>query len=138
MARSPAAPTVASRSVSAPRRIAAVAACLVVALGPGVARGQNGAGDEQYADPFSEQAQPAPKPKPKPKTSVQPVPHQQIPSQQQAQPQAATSPPPQTGTAAERGELPRTGLNLVPLALAGVALVAAGLALRRRAGHGRD
>jgi LPXTG-motif cell wall-anchored protein len=113
-----------------------MAACLAVALGPGVARAQNGAGDDQYADPFSDQSQPAPKPKPK--TPVQPVPHQQIPSQQEAQPQTATSPPPQTGTAAASGELPRTGLNLVPLALAGVALVAAGLALRRRAGHGRD
>jgi LPXTG-motif cell wall-anchored protein len=124
--------------VPAPRRIAAVAACLAVTLGPGVARAQNGAGDDQYADPFSEQSQPAPKPKPKPKTPVQPVPHQQPPSQQEAQPQTATSPPAPTGTAADSGELPRTGLNLVPLALAGVALVAAGLALRRRAGHGRD
>ena len=109
-----------------------MAACLAVALGPGVARAQTGAGDDQYADPCSEQSQPAPKPKPK--TPVQPVPHQQIASQ----PQAGTSPPAPTGTAAQSGELPRTGLNLVPLALGGVALVAAGLALRRRAGHGRD
>jgi LPXTG-motif cell wall-anchored protein len=136
VARSPAAPTVASSGVPAPRRIAAVAACLAVALGPGVARAQTGAGDDQYADPFSEQPQPAPKPK----TPVQPVPHQQIPSQTQtqAQRQAGTSPPAPMGSAAQSGELPRTGLNLVPLALGGVALVAAGLALRRRAGHGRD
>ena len=123
----------------APRRIAALAACLAVALGPGVAVAQNGAGDEQYADPFSNQSAPAPKAKPKPKTPVEPVPHQQVEQQQQepTQPQTAASPSQQTAPAASSGELPRTGLNLVPLALAGVALVAAGLALRRRAGHGR-
>jgi LPXTG-motif cell wall-anchored protein len=114
-----------------------VAACLAVALVPGVALAQNGAGDEQYADPFSNQSQPAPKPKPKPKTPAEPVPHQQV-EQQPAQPQAAKSPSQQTAPLASGGELPRTGLNLVPLALVGVALVAAGLALRRRAGHGRN
>jgi LPXTG-motif cell wall-anchored protein len=124
--------------VPAPRRIAAVAACLAVALGPGAALAQTGAGDDQYADPFSEQSQPAPKPKPKPKTPVQPVPHQQIPSQQEEQPQTTTSTAPPTGSAAGSGELPRTGLNLVPLVLAGLVLVVAGLTLRRRAGHGRD
>jgi hypothetical protein len=128
--------------VPAPRRIAAVAVCLAVALGPGVANAQNGAGDEQYADPFANQSQPAPKPKPKAKpTPVQPAPDQQVPSQQQAQPQTATSAGPQAAPSAQSGagsgELPRTGLDLVPLAVAGVALVAAGLALRRRAGHGR-
>jgi LPXTG-motif cell wall-anchored protein len=127
--------------VPAPRRIAAVAVCLAVSLAPGVALAQNGAGDDQYADPFSDESQPAPKPKRKPtsKTQVQPVPHQQLPSQEpeQQQPPTATAPAPQAAATASSGELPRTGLNLVPLALAGVALVAAGLVLRR-AGHGRD
>ena len=119
-----------------------MAVCLVVALAPGAAVAQNGAGDDQYADPFSDQSQPAPKPKPKrkptSKTPVQPVPHQQLPSQEpeQAQPQTATAPAPQAAATARSGELPRTGLNLVPLALAGVALVVAGMLLRR-AGHGR-
>jgi outer membrane biosynthesis protein TonB len=128
--------------VPAPRRIAAVAVCLVVALAPGAAVAQNGAGDDQYADPFSDQSQPAPKPKRKPtsKTPVQPVPHQQLPSQEpepeQEQPQTSTAPAPQAAATARSGELPRTGLNLVPLALGGVALVVAGLVLRR-AGHGR-
>jgi LPXTG-motif cell wall-anchored protein len=111
-----------------------VAACLAVALGPGVALAQNGAGDEEYSDPFSNQSQPAPKPKPKPKTPVAPVPQQQV-QQQPAQPQTTTS---QAGPVASGGQLPRTGLDLAPLALAGAALVGAGLALRRRAGHGRD
>jgi LPXTG-motif cell wall-anchored protein len=114
--------------VPARRRIAALAAALVVAAAPGVALAQNGAGDEQYEDPF--QTTPAPKATTKPKpTPVQPVPHQQV----QSEPQPAPST--QTGGG---GELPRTGLDLVPLALAGIALVAAGLVLRRRAGHGSD
>jgi LPXTG-motif cell wall-anchored protein len=127
--------------VPAPRRIAAAAVTIAVAFAPGAAVAQNGAGDEQYEDPFSEQPQTAPKPKPKKAqpSPAQPAPHQQLPSQaqdapttQQADPQVASGAQPAPG-----GELPRTGLDLVPLALAGVALVAAGLLLRRRAGHGR-
>jgi LPXTG-motif cell wall-anchored protein len=120
--------------VPARRRIAALAATLAVAAAPGVALAQNGAGDEQYEDPFPA---PAPKATTKPKpTPVQPVPHQQVQTQQQpAQPQASAAPSAQTSGG---GELPRTGLDLAPLALAGLALVAAGLVLRRRAGHGRD
>jgi LPXTG-motif cell wall-anchored protein len=106
---------------------------LAVALAPAAARAQDGAGDEQYTDPFAGQPQAKPKPKPKPKP-VQPVPHQQLPSQQATQ-QPATSA--QQPAAAPR-ELPRTGFDVVPLALLGVALVLAGLALRRRAAHGRD
>jgi LPXTG-motif cell wall-anchored protein len=106
---------------------------LAVAFAPAGAGAQNGAGDEQYTDPFAGQPQPKPKPKAAPKP-VQPVPHQQLPSQQ-ATPQPTTSS--QQPAAAPR-ELPRTGFDVVPLALVGVALVLAGLALRRRAAHGRD
>jgi LPXTG-motif cell wall-anchored protein len=119
--------------VPARRRITALAATLAVAAAPGIALAQNGAGDEQYSDPF--QTTPAPKATTKPKpTPVQPVPHQQVQSQQEPEPQP-------TATATQvggGGELPRTGLDLAPLALAGIALVAAGLLLRRRAGHGSD
>jgi hypothetical protein len=124
--------TLPSRGVPAPRRIAAVAVSLAVALAPAAAPAQDGgAGDEQYTDPFAGQPQPKPKPKP---TPVQPVPHQQVPSQQ-ATPQPSTTA--QQPAAAPR-ELPRTGFDVVPLALVGVALVLAGLALRHRAAHGRD
>jgi LPXTG-motif cell wall-anchored protein len=117
--------------VPARRRIAALAAALAVAAAPGVALAQNGAGDEQYEDPF--QATPAPKATTTPKpTPVQPVPHQQV---QTPQPQPSAT---ATQTGGGGGQLPRTGLDLAPLALAGIVLVAAGLVLRRRAGHGSD
>jgi LPXTG-motif cell wall-anchored protein len=123
--------TVPSRGVPARRRIAALAAALTVAAAPGVALAQNGAGDEQYQDPF--QTTPAPKATTKPKpTPVQPVPHQQV---QTPQPQPTAT---ATQTGGSGGQLPRTGLDLAPLGLAGIALVAAGLVLRRRAGHGSD
>jgi LPXTG-motif cell wall-anchored protein len=129
--------TLPSPGVPAPRRIAAVAACLVVALAPAAAQAQNGAGDEQYTDPFAGQSQPKPKAQPKP-TAVQPVPHRQLPATPQpatnAQQPATSAPRP----AAAQGELPRTGFDLVPVTLLGVALVLAGLALRRRTAHGRD
>ena len=131
--------TLPSRGVPAPRRIAAVAASLAVALAPAAARAQDGAGDEQYTDPFAGQTQPKPKPKAK---QVQPVPHQQLPSQQQSTPQTTTTPAPaaqQQPSASSSGELPRTGFDVIPVALVGVALVLAGLARRRRsAAHGRD
>jgi LPXTG-motif cell wall-anchored protein len=116
--------------VPARRRIAALAAILLVAAAPGIALAQNGgAGDEQYEDPFQTETTPKSTTQSKP-TPVQPVPHQQLPEQEQAAPQQA-APTAQTGG----GELPRTGLDLAPLAAAGVALVAAGLLLRRRARH---
>jgi LPXTG-motif cell wall-anchored protein len=117
--------------VPARRRIAALGATLAVAAAPSVALAQNGAGDEQYVDPFQTNTTPKATPKAKP-TPVQPVPHQQVQTPApQTQPSAGT-------TATGGGELPRTGLDLAPLALLGIALVAAGLLLRRRAGHGSD
>jgi LPXTG-motif cell wall-anchored protein len=112
---------------------------LAVALAPAAARAQDGAGDQQYTDPFAGQSQPKPKPKPT-------APAQQAqPSQQQAAPQTTTpAPAPAPAAAAQQPaaasrELPRTGFDVVPVALVGVALVLAGLALRRRgAAHGRD
>jgi LPXTG-motif cell wall-anchored protein len=126
--------------VPAPRRIAAFAVSTALLLAPAAAYAQNGAGDEQYTDPFAGGTQqPAAKPKP------QPAPVQQTTTQQQttpsttpqAAPSAAQQPAPQTTTSAG-GELPRTGFDLIPLVLVGVALVAAGLLLRRRGAHERD
>lgn len=105
-----------------------------MAVAPAAAVAQNGAGDEQYQDPFAGgSSQPAANPKPKP----QPTQQQSQPAQQAA-PQPATTASTSPQPAARSGELPRTGFDVIPVALAGVALVAAGLALRRRAAHGRD
>lgn len=132
--------TLPSRGVPAPRRIAAVAASLAVALAPAAARAQDGAGDQQYTDPFAGQSQPKPKPKPTAPAQQQTQPSQQ----QQTTPPATTAPAPAPAAAAQQPaaasrELPRTGFDVVPVALVGIVLVLAGLALRRRgAAHGRD
>jgi LPXTG-motif cell wall-anchored protein len=132
--------TVASNSVPALHRIVATAAAVAALAAPSGAYAQNGAGDEQYTDPFANQSQQPAKPKPKP----QPAPVQQTTTQEQTTPsttpQAAPSAqqPAQQSTTGAGGELPRTGFDVVPLALVGVALVAAGLLLRRRSAHGRD
>ena len=110
-----------------------MAVSLAIALAPGVARAQDGAGDQQYTDPFAGQSQPKPKPKP-----TAPAQQQAQPTQQQATPQATTPAPAAQAPAAAPRELPRTGFDVVPVALLGLALVLAGLALRRRAAHGRD
>jgi LPXTG-motif cell wall-anchored protein len=131
--------TLPSPGVPAPRRIAAVAVSTALLLAPAAAHAQNGAGDEQYTDPFANQSQQPAKPKPKP----QPAPAQQTTTQQQttpsttpqAAPNAAQQPAPQTTTSAG-SELPRTGFDVIPLVLVGLALVAAGLLLRRRSRAG--
>ena len=111
----------------------AVSLAVALALAPVGARAQDGAGDEQYTDPFAGQPQAKPKPKPKPAPA-----QQQSQPAQQATPQPTTPAPAAQQPAATPRELPRTGFDVVPGALIGVALVLAGLALRRRAAHGRD
>jgi len=132
--------TLPSRGVPAPRRIAAVAAALAVALTPAAACAQDGAGDQQYTDPFAGQSQPKPKPKPTAPAQQQTQPAQQQTPQQTTAPAPAAAPAATTQqTGASSRELPRTGFDVIPVALVGVALVLAGLALRRRsAAHGRD
>jgi LPXTG-motif cell wall-anchored protein len=113
-------------------------AAVAVLAAPAVAFAQNGAGDEQYTDPFANQSQPAPKAKPR----AQATPRQQAPAQAAPQATARTAPQPTAqapGTTGSGAQLPRTGFDVAPVALAGLALLAAGLALlRRRAVHGRD
>jgi LPXTG-motif cell wall-anchored protein len=119
---------------------------LALAAAPGAALAQNGAGDDQYADPFSGGSQqPSSKPKPKPQpqqqqhtTPAQPAPQQQTQSSGQQSP--AQTPSAQQGSAGQAAQLPRTGFDVVPLAIAGATLVIAGLLLlrRRSAVDGRD
>jgi LPXTG-motif cell wall-anchored protein len=105
------------------RRIAVLTTAALLAL-PGSALA-SGAGDDQYQDPFADQsaqtqqqAAPAPAQKAAPAQSPAPAPS--------AAPAAASA----QRTAAPA--LPRTGPDAGITALGGAALLAAGLALRRR------
>ena len=107
-------------------------AALACALAAPSAAFAQGAGDEQYQDPFGdEQSEPAPT------ATATPAPAQSAPSAPAptATPSAsAAQAPTQPAPAAQ---LPRTGADAGWLALAGAMLLAAGLALRRRADHQR-
>jgi len=106
-----------------PVRSLIVAWLLALAL-PAAALAQ-GAGDEQYQDPFGEepaQQEPAPTATPAPAA----------PSQAAPAP-TATPAPAAPAPAGSGDQLPYTGADAGPLALAGALLVGAGVALRRRA-----
>ena len=101
-----------------------LAALLLALVTPAAALAQ-GAGDEQYQDPFGdEQSQPTPTATPAP-TQAPPAPSQSAPAPTATPAPAAQSPPP------SGRQLPYTGTDAGLLALAGAALLGAGLALRR-------
>ena len=105
-------------------RHALATAAAVVALLPSAAFAQ-GAGDDQYSDPFGdeqEQATPAPTPN-RPAATPAPAQPAQTPAPAPAQPSGTPDPGP---------TLPYTGIDGWPIAIAGVLLVGAGLALRSR------
>ena len=111
------------------RSLLIIAALLCALAAPSAALAQ-GAGDEQYQDPFGDeqsQQEPAPTATPAP---AQPAPAQPAPAQPAP---AAPAPAPAPVQAAPSEQLPRTGADAGWLALAGAALLAAGIALRRRA-----
>jgi LPXTG-motif cell wall-anchored protein len=99
-----------------------LAVALAVLAFPAGALAQ-GAGDDQYSDPFGANATPAPKPKPAATAAPTPA-------------QAAATPAPAPATASAtpdpRPQLPYTGIDAWPLALGGVVLLGSGLALRKR------
>ena len=82
-----------------------------------------GAGDDQYSDPFGADATPTATPKP----AATPAP---------APAQTAATPAPATGAKAtptpSANTLPYTGVDAWPLALGGVLLLGAGVTLRAR------
>jgi hypothetical protein len=96
----------------------------------------NSAGDNQYVDPLANTA-PAPKAKPKPKPA--PSTTSTSPSTTTSSSTTSSSTTSSTATASKAasahssrsGTLPRTGLPVALVAAAGLALLAAGLALRR-------
>ena len=112
------------------RFLLCIAALLCALAAPSAALAQ-GAGDEQYQDPFgdeqseqSEQADPTPQPTATPAPAQSAPAPTATPSAAQAPTQAAPSP---------SNELPRTGVDAGWIALAGGVLLTAGIALRRRA-----
>ena len=108
--------------------------CIVTLLcafaAPAAALAQ-GAGDEQYQDPFGEEQSEQPDPAPAPTTTPAPAqaPSAPAPTATPSAAQAAPAAP----APAPSGQLPRTGAEAAWLALAGAVLLATGLALRRRA-----
>jgi len=110
------------------RSMLCIAALLCALAAPSAALAQ-GAGDEQYEDPFgdeqSQQADPTPEP------TATPAPVQRAPSAPAPAPAAAPSIAQAPTQSAPSDELPRTGLGAGWVALAGAVLLAAGLALRR-------
>jgi LPXTG-motif cell wall-anchored protein len=113
------------------RSLLCIGALLCALAAPSAALAQ-GAGDEQYQDPFGdEQSQP------EPTATATPAPAQSAPAPT-ATPSAAQAAPAQPAPAqTSAGQLPRTGADAGWLALAGAVLLAAGIALRRRAHHQR-
>src|SRR5689334_12634977 len=115
-------------------RHALATAAAVVALTPAAALAQ-GAGDDQYADPFGdeqEQATPAPTPR-APAATATPAPAQSAATATPAPAQPQATPSPNAGPT-----LPYTGIDAWPLALGGTLLLGTGLALRARLAHDRS
>ena len=113
------------------RLLLCIAALACALAAPSAALAQ-GAGDEQYQDPFGdEQSEPAPT------ATATPAPAQSAPSAPAptATPSVSAAQAPTQPAPAE--QLPRTGADAGWLAVAGAMLLAAGLALRRRADHQR-
>jgi LPXTG-motif cell wall-anchored protein len=131
--------TVPSAAVPASQRIALLVATAALALAPTTALAQNGAGDDQYQDPFAgdpSQTQTTPSGGSTSSGSSSGSSTQSTPQTAPSTTQAPPASPTQTPSAASNGELPRTGSDAWLPALAGLALLAVGLALmRRRGGH---
>jgi len=112
------------------RSLLCIAALLCALAAPAAALAQ-GAGDEQYQDPFGDE--PSGQAEPTPATTATPAPAQAPSAPAPTATPSAAQAPPATAAPAPSGELPRTGADAGWLALAGAVLLAAGLALRRRA-----
>ena len=116
------------RIVHAFRRIVSLTAALLALALPGAALAQT-PGDDQYTDPFGgenqeqpsspSQADPQPTPTPEPATAA-------------PAPAVPTPTPTPSGTPNTAPQLPRTGGEPLPFAVAGFWLVLGGVALRAR------
>jgi LPXTG-motif cell wall-anchored protein len=113
------------------RRLAALVATLAVAAVAPAPAGAQSAGDDQYQDPFAGQGggEPAPSATPAPEGEAPPA--AAPPAEAPAPVTAAPAAPAAVSTQAP---LPYTGSETVLVALAGAALLLAGLALRALTG----
>lgn len=102
---------------------------LVLALGPGVAHGQSGAGNEQYQDPFAGQQSGAGANPGSGGGKLGAAPGTAAPQAPVANPAAAGTTATAPGLPAE---LARTGADVRILFAAGLLLLICGLTLRRR------
>jgi LPXTG-motif cell wall-anchored protein len=109
-------------------RLGLAVSCAGLALAAPSAHAQGqGAGDDQYADPFSGQATPTATPR----ATAAPA----APAQSSAAPAAtatAAPPPAQASSAAGGPTLPYTGVDAWIPGLSGALLLGGGVALRRR------
>ena len=103
-----------------------IAALLLALCAPAAALAQ-GAGDEQYQDPFGDEQSQS---EPTPTATATPAPTQAPVTPSQPAPAPTAAPAPSAAPSGGR-QLPYTGADAGLLALAGAALVGAGLALRR-------
>jgi len=114
------------------RSLLIIVALLCALAVPSAALAQ-GAGDDQYQDPFGDeqsQEEPTPTATPAP-AQAQPAPAQPAPAA--PAPAPAQAPAPASAQSGQSEQLPRTGADAGWIAFAGAALLAAGIALRRRA-----
>jgi LPXTG-motif cell wall-anchored protein len=111
------------------RSLLCIAALLCALAAPSAALAQ-GAGDEQYQDPFGDEQSQS---EPAPTATATPAPAQSAPSAPAptATPSAVQAPQAQPSQVSQQPQLPRTGVDAGWVALAGAVLLAAGLALRR-------
>src|SRR3954454_10388103 len=119
----------------APRRLVPVLATVALTLPAAPAHAQ-GAGDDQYQDPFANTGKSSPS---KQHRRSRPAPRRQVAGarrQSQAglsrRPPATTAAQPQTAAAPAATALPRTGSEIPGMALLGLGLVLSGVGLRLR------
>jgi LPXTG-motif cell wall-anchored protein len=114
-------------------RLGLVVTCAGLALAAPSAHAQTGAGDDQYADPFSGQATPTATPRATataaPQATATPVPA--APAQSSTAP-SATPAPAQASAASGGPTLPYTGIDAWIPGVGGALLLGGGVALRRR------
>jgi LPXTG-motif cell wall-anchored protein len=115
-------------------RLGLVVSCAGLALAAPPAHAQTGAGDDQYADPFSGQATPTATPRATatvaPQATATPVPA--APSQSSAAPAATPAPAAAQASTAGGPTLPYTGIDAWIPGVGGALLLGGGVALRRR------